>query len=546
MVGSRRWWIATGMFALIMMSFIYMQVFTPYHFRVVLSDSNAPEDNTGDMVLVNQHVVPSELKIGQVLIYYNPTDKVDVIHRIYNIWIDPSNNATYVAMKGIFNSQPDIADPIPNLIINRNITFLFNTQDGSFNFPQAHNATIIISYFNVKAYVIGIVDARIPILGWVFLPFFSPLQSILIPWVAITFFYAIGSLIYMVYTTNKKFEQIIQMVANGITHWYGNTKIQVKNYYSILFGSAIIFILVIVYFFLILSSGFTAQIAITTTLTQDHYTNFSNGSQYAIWNEQIDLTSPTTINHNSTQIYITWLPNSTNNYLYLSVNETGQKIVTDVSNNIHYSQIENYTYIIKVLSNNYQVIAISGYPNPSRNLVGHFLPWLVSFTKSGTNSIYGLRIRDLYRAAYAGTYNNTPVWTTNLTFTGIEQLIAFNVYEQADVAQNSGLLIYYHLTQTENLWLIPELIYLFMPAIIFSPLYYWLQHKLQRQLNARLNVLTRSSQEQTINDLQSTNNTKLSNMIIENEYFREPSNKTNDDDKNNDDLRKNDHQEREE
>lgn len=82
---------------------IAQQVFTP--FQVVVSDSMAPQIMTGDAVILKD-LEPSEIEVGQVIIFRNPDEKSEfIIHRV--IAIEDAGTVLFFSTKGDNNPEPD-------------------------------------------------------------------------------------------------------------------------------------------------------------------------------------------------------------------------------------------------------------------------------------------------------------------------------------------------------------------------------------------------------------------------------------------------------
>jgi len=130
-------------------------------FHLVLSNSMAPAFYTGDLVTIETNY--EELSIGDVILYRVEKLNIIVIHRIYDIYDE--NGTLYFAVKGDANKQPDFIEEQEG-VINKKVEIEFDNNGEKFYL----NATA--TYYS-NDYIIGKVIDRIPVVGWIFVPFFS-------------------------------------------------------------------------------------------------------------------------------------------------------------------------------------------------------------------------------------------------------------------------------------------------------------------------------------------------------------------------------------
>ena len=216
-----------------------------------MSNSTAPSYETGDIVILDKTLPFSQYKVGDAVLYEPPTFGEIVIHRIYDIkfW----NNTYYFAIKGDSNPQPDTISQQGNdsnqLLVNRTVTW------SAFYGSNATNPTapyIIATYYPANDVVLGKVIYRIPMLGWFFVPFNSPLPEPfhVLPismFSAFTLYYiilAVACFFILMKNANNELKKLINTLSSVPGLYIAPSHIKIRRFYSLVGYPLIIFIFI--------------------------------------------------------------------------------------------------------------------------------------------------------------------------------------------------------------------------------------------------------------------------------------------------------------
>ncbi len=134
---------------------------SPFTIQPVLSGSNSPAQELGDVIIIDRSIKASQLKIGDVIVYSPLNVKYHVIHRIINIKM--FNGSYYFLVKGDFNRQPDLRDHHPPYQLN--VLINFTTSNG--------NRHEIVGTWYHESLLVGKVVVTIPKIFWLLMPLFT-------------------------------------------------------------------------------------------------------------------------------------------------------------------------------------------------------------------------------------------------------------------------------------------------------------------------------------------------------------------------------------
>ncbi|OLS20822.1 MAG: hypothetical protein HeimC3_38850 [Candidatus Heimdallarchaeota archaeon LC_3] len=418
-------------------------------------------------------------------------------------------------MKGDFNDQPDISKQLGTTIINRNISFIQDSND----FVEEFSIELLVSYYKASDVVLGKVIFKVPAIGWIFLiPFFSPLKLFLILYLLITIIMGGTAIILMVHRANKKFRHILSSISNNITVTTIDKKIPSSSLFNFVFIPILLFANILI--FSSVQANYTAEIIVL----EDNLESNLNSTKFIKWNETIILKAGSKSYTNISSISMFILDSSNDTYLDLNFVEISRSKGSNIEDDLFGSSkdfevVLDFNYDIKVKNSTFEIIDVIGNINPSRSLKGHHTFFITSVPNSANNPHSGTFVRDFYRKTNSIMYNSQIAWESVYEFTGTQELINFDVRENL-IISNQGFLLKYSYKQSESLILIPEILYSLIPIIIFVPTIKLLQRKLQNEMNQRISLFV-DSQKKDSDDLQlkvSNENISFENDNIENKY----------------------------
>ncbi|MHA2102773.1 MAG: signal peptidase I [Candidatus Hodarchaeales archaeon] len=481
--------------------FAYIQYFSSYSFVVVLSDSNAPSQYTGDVVFIDKTINPTNIKIDDIFIYKNPNHGITVIHRVFDIWIT-DNNEVYIAMKGDSNNQPDISDPLGNTIINKNVSYTLSDSD----FSNPTTIDILVSYYLAKDVLLGEVIYQIPLIGWpILIPFFSPLSLLMSLYLLITIILGFSVILTMVYSANKKFKKIISSISLKRPISLQDKKIKSPSYFNFLIIPVILFISI--FFFSTVQGTYSVEIFV---LENDIDLNSINSGSIK-WNETIELNGGSKSYTNISTITM-FIENSSSEFIDFKIIElvsSKGNIIKDelFGTSDSFEDISNYNYIVKVINGSFEIVEILGNINPSRKMFGHHAFFLNLVPNSSNNPYPGFFVRDFFRFANEIDYNSENAWKSYNEFRGVQELVNFQVEEEAIISVD-GILLDYKFRQSESLLLIPEMIFSVIPVLVFILTIKILHRKIKKEFDNKISILldeNRKKEEFSIDTLSDVN-----------------------------------------
>jgi hypothetical protein len=150
--------------------------------------------------------------------------------------------------------------------------------------------------------------------------------------------------------------------------------------------------------------------------------------------------------------------------------------------------ISNYNYDLKVINGSFEIVEIKGNVNPSRKMFGHHAFFLNMIPNSSNNPYPGFFVKDFFRFASEIEYNSEKAWKSYNEFRGVQELVNFQVEEEA-IISGDGLLLGYEFKQSESLLLIPEMIFSVIPVLVFILTIKVLHKKLEKEFDNKISVL---------------------------------------------------------
>lgn len=456
---------------------------------VVLSDSSAPSYLTGDFVIIDTKFPITEYQTGDAILYQSALrNNIIIIHKIYDIQI--VNNTQYIAIKGDANPQPDLVTPIPP-VFNRNHT---STITWDFFYPGTENpeTEIIISYFPAEQVVLGKVVTKIPILGWLFVPFNSPVGDPfeVLPISLFSMFFAyfiivgIGSLFYLIYRANQILKEFLGILQ--FDGWMTRTKFRIKvpGIYSLLLIPLIVF-------------EITFFTALPTPITINSETTLNKSDLIAgpvpYWN--LEYTSVTKINslqlsQLNTSLITIQLWNQTD-FIIANFSKLFNATGTGILPSSNYQIIEHEEYTQTIDKRNLYIISSNNNSDPN---VNKFFEYAIPIQNQAP---IGLMTRNTYLIAEISEFNNISAYRTYIDYSFIQELITVNWQVTAYFEQSTGFLLYLKIVQTEGLWAIPEMITMLITAILILFYYEFIRFRIQKEFDKHhQNILKNQENEQ--------------------------------------------------
>ncbi len=455
-----------------------------------MSNSTAPSYETGDIVILDKSLPFSQYKVGDAVLYTPPDFNEIVIHRIYDIQV--INGTYYFAIKGDSNPQPDTVPQAGNvtneLLTNRTVTW------SAFYGSNTTNPTakyIVASYYPAKEVVHGKVIFRIPLLGWFFVPFNSPLPEPfhILPismFSEFTLYYIILVIVtffVIMNITNSELKKLINGLANAPLFHISPSHVKIKRYYAFIIYPLIIF-------------AFIFFVATPVPLVDNNQIVLQSASQlhdgsvpysHLVYVETKTISSFSVSQNNKTVITLDFM-NQTNTMLVnitKAFHGTGQDLNTAEPYNI--TNFQSYQLTVDL---NSMFVRASSIPNVPE--LGRFFDYAIPVQ---TSPPVGLMTQNVFLEAYNSVYNNVPSYTTHLNFSFIQDLISFQWNVKAHFDRNTGYLEYMQVVQTEQLWGIPEYIGMFIIAMASFLIYYLIRSKFQKMLDEKYAILVQSNIE---------------------------------------------------
>lgn len=477
-----------------------------------MSNSTAPSYETGDIVILDKTLPFSQYKVGDAVLYTPPDFNEIVIHRIYAIQI--INGTYYFAIKGDSNPQPDTVPQAGNvsnqLLINRTVTW------SAFYGSNATNPTakyIVASFYPANQVVHGKVIYRIPLLGWFFVPFNSPLPEPfhILP-ISMFSFFTLYYIILVIVTffvlmnfANAELKKIVNILSNAPIFHMTPSHIKIRHYYSLAIYPLIIFAFIF----------FTAT---PTPLVDNNQIVLQSASQlhsgsvpysHLVYVQTETLNAFSISQNNKTVITLDFMNQSNTMFVNISkdFHATGQNINTAEPFNISNFQ----SYQLKVDLNS-MFVRSSSKPNVPE--LGRFFDYAIPVQ---TSTPVGLMTQNVYLEAYNSTYNNIPSYTTHLNFSFIQDLISYQWNVKAHFSRSSGYLEYMQVVQTEQLWGIPEYTGMFIIAMGSILIYHITRSQFQKMLDEKFEILAQSNNN-------SNNHLDSNDYFAPNALFDKPSN----------------------
>ncbi len=249
--------VITSVLLAIVLFTVVVFTISPFTIQPVLSGSNAPAQEIGDVIIIYRNVKPSDLQVGDVIVYSPRNVNYHVIHRIVDIKI--MNGDYYFLVKGDFNAQPDVREHDPPYQINTVINF--TTTNG-----MTHE---VVGTWYHESLVIGKIIATIPKLFWPFMPLFT---SQIPPLLHIYFLVMIGVVLYYRYRLSKLLPYLLRHRQHAFSFHLNGTMSRYKTAFFIMPTIFLFIIMILV----------SQTITFTDTMTIDtENTNFISLNQYS-------------------------------------------------------------------------------------------------------------------------------------------------------------------------------------------------------------------------------------------------------------------------
>lgn len=440
-----------------------------------MSDSNSPYYQTGDIVILDKQLDFQNYKIGDAILYSPPNFGATVIHRIYDIKI--INGTYYFAVRGAFNPQPDVRPEVSNITnrILENVTINWSGIYGTNNATNPTAKYIVVSYFPANEFIFGRVIQRIPVVGWVLVPFNSPNVASFLPFSLfsiLAFYYIIliiAVIVLLLYNANLELKNLLYNLSHKPLYNWKPSKIYITNFFTFVFYPLLFFILIFASISAV-PNVFTDQIVLqsfdqpdfnTTNLTYQQLTTFRNIEIYQNNKTTIQLTI-----HNQSNILVV---NITKNSTFIGLNP---------ETHAFFNLTMNDSYQLTVDAKSMVVMSSSKKNVPE---LGLFFEYMVSIT---SKQPVGLMTQNTFLKATSATYNNTPAYQTGLNLSYVEYGMNIQINEKV-FFDPQGYLLFLTASQTSSIWGIPEMLGLLIIASFTIIIYYVIQHDFQMKLNER-------------------------------------------------------------
>ncbi len=303
---------------------------SPYTIQPVLSGSNSPAQQLGDLIVINREISPKQLEIGDVIVYSPINVNYHIIHRI--IAKKVINGDYYFLVKGDANSQPDVREEHPPYQLNELINF--TSKNGI-----RHE---IVGTWYHESLIVGKVTLTIPIVSWPVIPLFT---SQIPPLLHIYLFAMMLIYLYFRYQLQKIRPIILRLRQTSLS---GNSGGIITHAKTALFITPIIFSF-------ILTTFVTQTIILSDSLTIDYqnsnFTSFNDTrDQIITYLHQTELKSnQEVIESNRTTIRISYHKiNTTHGTIRIIEEGIRRNYLNDATENNEERISSIYDYIIEL------------------------------------------------------------------------------------------------------------------------------------------------------------------------------------------------------
>lgn len=489
MFNRRRNYLFAIIFAFFTISFIIFQFFTNFQIYVVLSDSSAPTYVTGDIVVIDTEFPLDDYQIGDAILYQSALIRnIIIIHRIYDI--QEINGSRFFAIKGDANPQPDVVAPI-SPVFNLNQT---GTVTWDYFYPGSENpeTEILASYFPAEDVVLGRVTTKFPFLGWILVPFNSPVGEPfgILPISLFTMFFAyfiivgIGALFYLIYQANETLKKFLLILA--INQWMPNQQFRIKvpGIYQLL-------IIPLIIFEFAFATALPAPVVVTQdiTLTKAEFITDIIPQWHLQYEDLIQVNNPQfTITNRSTISITLW---NQSGILYVNYSKSLEAKGTGLIPSLRFDVTEQTAYTQQLNPNNLFIIDSNDTHDPFKN---KFFEYAIPLQEQEPE---GLMTRNIFLAAENSEFNGISVYKTFVSYSFIQELISVSWEVTAYFNKQNGFLLKLELKQIESLWAIPEMVSMIIPVVLILLYYEFVRNQIQKKFDERQNnILKAQEQEQ--------------------------------------------------
>ncbi|MHA2298642.1 MAG: signal peptidase I [Candidatus Hodarchaeales archaeon] len=430
--------------------------------HIVLSDSMANAYFTGDLVTIDTRYEPSELKVGDVILYKLESREITVIHRIYDIHV--VNEEYYFAVKGDANDQPDFIEEQDG-VINRKIEIEFHEED------EYIKLNVTASYYD-KDFIIGRIVQRFPTVGWFFVPFYSYWQ----PFTLIAVLVIIGIVFFGLYRLNKYLNDNFNRL---FIFFKRNGKLMVNGDISTLNLSLILVFAGILTGTFMMVTTTSGNLTREIKLVHDDFSDVNVGNLLnATYSEDIRQTEA--FYHNSNFTTLEYQLNSTgtienrlhvhkvNNYSIFDMERDVEGIET-----LDYDVVLDQDYFITFTSDS-GLFALHTFPD-------HLIAVNNYKEQAGfiTGGYYYTATRDSYYHSSTGTEYQIITLTREYHF--IQNLFVYNGRSTLSFDLETGFLIIEDSIITIDPWAVPDISALAV-SVIFAMVYYAITKKRKEKI----------------------------------------------------------------
>ncbi|MFV2015559.1 MAG: hypothetical protein ACC656_09045, partial [Candidatus Heimdallarchaeota archaeon] len=358
----------------------------------------------------------------------------------------------YFAIKGDSNPQPDAVPgkfPVINQVLkNQTVTW------SSFYTNETNPTTnIVASYFPGELVLHGKVIFRIPTLGWIFVPFNSPISepfgllpiSMFSLFVIFFIVIGIGSFFSILSVANKELKKFLAYLSYSKVNMKRPITIKLRNFYQLISIPFILFIFAIF--------SITPTPLVINDETNLESTNMDQGILELSYNKTLTLDSIVAKHLNNSKIFITI--NETASELIVNYTETFTAISESIDPSLSFNITGSKNYLLVVNKSNMYILSSNNESYPNLNKYFNFALPESSFNK--TNPI-GVMTSNVFLKAENGSFNNFESINSKLNYSFIQDLIQVDWQIQAKYNRSNGILLYMKIAQTESLWVVPEVL----------------------------------------------------------------------------------------
>lgn len=468
-----------------------------------MSNSTAPAYQTGDVVLLDKHLDFSTYKVGDAILYQPPDFSRIVIHKIYDIKI--VNGTYYFAIKGDDNPQPDTVPQSGNitneLLANKTVTWstFYNGQ----NTTNPTAKYIVASYYPAKEVVLGKVIYKIPLLGWIFVPFQSP-NDVPLPGFSISFFSLISvyfvilivaSFFVLMYKANSELKKLLNSLTISPVHHWKPEKFRVTYFYSLVLYPLIFFGLL---FLLVNFVPLTINTQIDLQSSSVQHTNNTTTTKL-VYFEQTKVDSLDLHQYNTTKTTILLKNNSNLLTAYMTKDSINSGQNSKTGNPFYQVMNESYTLQIDPKS---MFVEHSSKPNVPE--LGLFFNYIVPITPN--QNPVGLMTQNVFLKASKTTYANQSAFETKLDFSFVQDLTSYSLNVHAYFNETNGYLIHLQNIVSQTWWIVPEFTGLSIIAIFSVTMYNVFIYEFEKLFNEKKeNIIKAQLQEENENEISSNN-----------------------------------------